>query len=154
MPMPATVEALQKGVVKGVLSSTDILMDFNFAEQVFYTTRSDLQTTAFGVVMNRGTWNKLPDDVKKVMDDLAREHSMWTGKYVDDHGRESVEWSEKNHNHKYIELSAEEYAKWHEMMNPIVDDWLEKTTGKGLPAKAFLNDLLALKKKYEQEFGK
>jgi TRAP-type C4-dicarboxylate transport system substrate-binding protein len=152
MPMPATVEALQKGVVKGILSSTDILMDFNFAEQVFYTTRSDLQTTAFGVVMNMDTWNSLPDDVKKVMDDLAREHSMWTGKYVDDHGHESLEWSKKNHKHEYIELSAEEYAKWHEMMAPIVDDWLKKTAENGLPAKEFLADLMALKQKYEKDF--
>jgi TRAP-type C4-dicarboxylate transport system substrate-binding protein len=153
MPMPATVEALQKGVVKGVLSSTDILMDFKFAEQVFYTTRSDLQTTSFGVLMNLDKWNSLPADVKKVFEDLAREQSMWTGSYVDDHGKESVEWSKKNHKHEYIELAADEYAKWHDLMQPITDEWMKKTTAKGLPAQAFLNDLLLMKLKYEAEFA-
>ncbi len=154
MPMPATVEALQKGVVQGIFSSTDILMDFNFAEQVSYTTRSDMMTTAFGVVMNLAKWNALPDDVKKVMDDMAREHSMWTGTYVDDHGRESIEWSVKNHKHEYIELAPEEYARWHKLMAPITDEWLKETTARGLPAQAFLDDLLKLKAKYETEFGK
>jgi TRAP-type transport system periplasmic protein len=154
MPMPDTVEALQRNVVKGVLSSTDILMDFKFAEQVFYTTRADLQTTSFGVLMNMRKWNALPADVKKVFEDLAREHSMWTGKYVDDHGKKSIEWSKKNHNHEYIELVPDEYAKWHDMMQPITDEWLKTTAARGLPAQAFLDDLLQLKAKYEAEFGK
>jgi len=153
MPMPATVEALQKGVVKGILSSTDILMDFKFAGQVSYTTRSDLQTTSFGVLMNLDKWNALPADVKKVFEDLAREQSMWTGTYVDDHGKESIEWSKMNHKHEYIELAADEYAKWHSLMQPITDKWLEKTADKGLPAQAFLDDLMNLKAKYEKELG-
>lgn len=154
MPMPATVEALQKGVVKGILSSTDILMDFKFAEQVSYTTRADLQTTSFGVLMNMDKWNALPADVQKVFEDLAWEHSMWTGTYVDDHGKESIEWSKQNHKHEYIELAADEYAKWHSAMKPITDEWLQKTVEAGLPAQAFLDDLLQLKSKYEAELGK
>ena len=154
MPMPATVEALQKGVVKGILSSTDILMDFKFAEQVSYTTRADLQTTSFGVVMNLDKWNALPADVQKVFEELAQEHSMWTGAYVDDHGKESIEWSKQNHKHEYIELAADEYAKWHSLMQPMTDEWLQKTADSGLPAQAFLDDLLQLKAKYEAEFGK
>jgi TRAP-type C4-dicarboxylate transport system substrate-binding protein len=153
MPMPATVEALQKGVVKGVLSSTDILMDFKFATQVYYTTRADLQTTSFGVVMNLDKWNALPADVKDIFEGLAREQSMWTGTYVDEHGKESIEWSEKNHKHEYIELAAAEYEKWHKLMQPITDEWLKKTAAKGLPAQAFLDDLLQLKAKYTAELG-
>ncbi len=151
MPMPATPEALQKGVVKGILSSTDILKDFRFAELCKYTTIADLQTTAFGVVMNKDKWNALPDDVKKVFDDLAKEHSYWTGKYVDDHGMEAIEWSKKEHGHEVIKLSDGEYKAWHDKVAPLADEWITATEGRGLPAKAFFDDMAALKAKYEAE---
>ncbi len=154
MPMPATPEALQKGVVKGVLSSADILMDFKFAELCKFTTMANLQTTAFGVVMNKARWESLPAEVKQAMDGLAKEHSYWTGRYVDDHGVESLAWSQKNHGHQVIELPAAEYALWHDKMAPIADAWVAETAAKGLPAQAFLDDVLALKAKYEKELGK
>lgn len=152
MPMPATVDALQKGAVKGVLSSPDILMDFKFAELCKFTTISDLQTTTFAVVMNQAKWDVLPDDVKKVFDDLAKEHSYWTGKYVDDHGTESLQWSKENHGHEVIRLSDEEYAAWHDKMAPITEGWLSSTAEKGLPAQEFLDEMMALKTKYEAQF--
>jgi len=42
MPMPATVEALQKGVVKGLYSSLEVMKDFKFAEMCPYVTMTDL----------------------------------------------------------------------------------------------------------------
>lgn len=154
MPQSETPEALQKGIVKGVFSSLDVLKDFNFAEMLRYTTITDLQTTSFGVVMNRKKWDALPADVKKVFDDAAREHSLWVGQYVDDHGRESVQWSVEKHGHEVIRLAPEEYAKVHGSMKPVIDEWVASQAGKGLPARQFLDDLLELKKKYEAELGK
>ncbi len=154
MPMSDTPEALQKGTVNGVFSSTDVLKDFNFAKNCRYLTISDMQTTAFGVVMNLEKWNALPDEVKKVFDDLSRSHSMWVGKYVDDHGTESVEWSKKEHGLEVIELPADEYKLWHEKVKPISDAWITKATEKGLPAQTFFDEMLTLKAKYEKEGAK
>lgn len=154
MPQSETPEALQKGIVKGVLSSLDILKDFNFAEMLRYATITDLQTTSFGVVMNRKKWDSLPPDVQKVFDDVAREHSLWVGDYVDDHGRESVEWSKEKYGLEVIRLAPAEYDRLHEMVKPVIDQWVEDLAAKGKPAKAFLADLYELKKKYEAELGK
>jgi len=154
MPMSETPEALQKGIVKGIFSSLDILKDFNFAESCRYATVCHMQTTSFAVVMNMKKWNALPDKVKKIMDNLAREHSLWTGEYIDRHVKESTEWAKKKYKEEVITLSDSEYALWHKKVEPIKDEWLEKTSAKGLPAKAFLKDLMALKEKYEKEFGK
>ncbi len=153
MPMSETPEALQKGIVKGVFSSMDILKDFKFVEFCRYGTVTRMQTASFAVVMNMDRWRALPDDVKQVMDDMARDHSLWVGDYIDGRVRESVEWSKKNYGFELIRLSDAEYRKWHDMVQPIIDDWVEKTEAKGLPGKAFLQDLYDLKKKYEAEFG-
>ena len=52
MPMPATVEALQKGVVKGLYSSLEVMKDFKFAESCKYVTLTDTVIYPFAVVMN------------------------------------------------------------------------------------------------------
>ncbi|MBW2284096.1 MAG: TRAP transporter substrate-binding protein, partial [Deltaproteobacteria bacterium] len=60
MPMPATPEALQKGVVKGLFSSLEVMKDFKFAELCKYVTMTETPVYPFAVVMNMDSWNKLP----------------------------------------------------------------------------------------------
>ncbi len=153
MPMSETPEALQKGIVKGIFSSLDILKDFNFAESCRYATICHMQTTSFAVVMNMKKWKSLPEKVKKIMDDLSREHSLWTGEYIDRHVKESTQWAKKKYGEEVIILSDSEYRLWHKKVEPIKDEWLKKTRAKGLPADAFFKDLLDLKAKYESEFA-
>ncbi len=153
MPQSETPEALQKGIVNGVFSSLDILKDFNFAETCRYATICHMQTTSFGVIMNMDTWNSLPADVKQVLDGLSREQSIWTGKYIDNHVKESVAWSKKKYDIKVINLPEKEYALWHQKVSPLTGEWEKKANGRGLPAEAFLRDLMTLKAKYEKEYG-
>ncbi len=153
MPMSETPEALQKGIVNGIFSSFDILKDFKFAETCRYATVCHMQTTSFGVIMNMDKWNSLPDDVKKVLDGLAKEQSIWTGRYIDRHVQESVEWSKKKYNLELITLPEKEYALWHKKVEPLTGEWVKKAESRGLPATAFLKDLMAAKQKYEQEYG-
>ncbi len=153
MPMSETPEALQKGIVKGIFSSLDILKDFNFAESCRYATICNMQTTSFAVVMNMKKWNKLPEKVKNIMNGLSRQHSLWTGEYIDRHVKESTTWAEKKYKEQVITLSDSEYALWHKKVEPIKAEWLKKTSAKGLPAKAFLKDLMTLKARYEKEFA-
>jgi len=148
MPMSDTPEALQKGVVKGLFTSLEVLMDFKFAELCKYATITDAGVYPFAVVMNMDTWNKLPDDVKKVMDDLGREQAEWTGKYMDEHVIKSLEWSKKNHGLQVITLPPEELKKWHDLLEPITKKWIEDAKAKGLPAEQMLADLKELVKKY------
>ena len=154
MPMSETPEALQKGIVKGIFSSLDILKDFKFAETCRYVTICNMQTTSFAVIMNKKKWDSLPDKVKKVIDDLSREHSLWTGEYIDKHVIESLNWAKEHYKEEVITLSDDEYKLWHRKVEPIKNEWLKKVEAKGLPARKFFKDILRLKEKYEKEFGK
>jgi TRAP-type C4-dicarboxylate transport system substrate-binding protein len=141
MPMSDTPEALQKGVVKGLFSSLEVLKDFKFAETCRYATLTNVAVYPFAVVMNMDKWNSLPKDVQKVMEDLGTEQSEWTGTYMDNHVTESVEWSKKTHNVEFIELSAEEKAKWDKLLEPITAEWVKNAKEKGLPAEDILKDI-------------
>ena len=148
MPMPATVEALQKGVVKGLYSSLEVMKDFKFAETCKYVTKTDTVIYPFAVVMNMDSWNALPKDVQKVMEDLGTEQAEWTGNYMDNHVKEAISWSKKEQKVEFIELSKSEKAEWNNKLKFITDKWIQDATAKGFPAKAIVKDIKALTKKY------
>ncbi|MCP4352565.1 MAG: TRAP transporter substrate-binding protein [Desulfobacterales bacterium] len=147
MPMSATPEALQKGVVQGLFSSIEVLKDFKFAEICRYATMTETVIYPFAVVMNKDSWNSLPKDVQKIIEEMGTEQSEWTGNYLDNHAKESVEWSKKTHKVEFIQLSKKEKVKWNKMLEPITDKWIKDTEAKGLPGKAVVEDIRALTKK-------
>lgn len=148
MPMPQTVEALQKGIVQGLFSSGEVMKDFKFAEYCKYVTMTRRGMFPFFVVMNMDSWNKLPKDVQKVMDDLSLEQALWTSDYLDKHVVDALEWSKKTHNVEVIELSKGQMAKWDKLLEPIIDKWTKDAKAKGLPGEAIIEDIRALTKKH------
>lgn len=148
MPMPATVEALQKGVVKGLFSSTETMKDFKFAESCKYVTLTNTLIVPFAVVMNMDKWNSLPKDVQMVMEGLGVQQAMWTGAYMDNHVSEANDWSKKVQNVEFIELSPDEKAKWDAKLNFVAENWIKKANEKGFPGEAIVADIKTFSKMY------
>jgi len=150
MPQSDTPEAIQKGVVKGHVSSMEVLKDFNYAAYTPNVTIANLWVVTFAVVMNKDKWNSLPADVKKLFNDMKREQAEWTGKYVDDHVQESLAWSKQKYNLQIYELSASEKAEIPKLLNPIISAYVKKVNALGLPGDQILKDVYSLKAKYEK----
>ncbi len=151
MPQSETPEALQKGVVKGAVSSLETLKDFKYAEMCKYVTILNGPIYPFAVVMNMDSWNKLPKDVQAVFDELSPQQSVWTGVYMDNHVNESIAWSKKEYNIEIIEVSSEEKAKWDKLLEPIAGNWIQDAKGKGLPGEQIVEDIKAFGKMYAGE---
>lgn len=143
MPMPATVEALQKGTVKGLFSSLEVMKDFKFAEICKYVTMTDTVIYPFAVIMNTDKWNALPAEVRQVMTDLKQEQCLWTGDYMDEQIKDAIAWSKETHQVEFIALGPEEKAKWDERLGFITEKWIKDAKEKGLPAEAILTDIKA-----------
>lgn len=154
MPQSETPEAIQRGVVKGIVSSMEILKDFNFAAYCPYATEANLFVVSFAVVMNREKWNALPADVRKAMDDLRRDQALWTGRYVDNHVKESLVWSKQKYGHRVLSLTKPDKAEVARRLKPMISDYVKKVNALGLPGDAILKDVYKLKKKYERQYRK
>lgn len=155
MPQSDVPEALQKGVIKGNVSSLEVMKDFKYAEYCHYVTSNvNLFVVSFAVVMNQAKWNSLPDDVKKVIDDMRKEQAIWTGQYVDNHVNEAMKWSKETHKVQVNTLPKAELDKWYALLNPMMDKYLKDYEAKGLPTKAILDDVMKLKAKYSKEYAK
>lgn len=148
MPMPETVEALQKGIVNGLFSSLEVMKDFKFAESCKYVTMTDTVIYPFAVVMNLDKWNTLSPEVKAVMMDLKKEQAEWTGRYMDQHVAEAVAWSKAVNNVEFISLSAKEKQQWNDRLSFLTDEWISTTKAKGLPAEQIVSDIRGFTKKY------
>ncbi|MBW2064439.1 MAG: TRAP transporter substrate-binding protein [Deltaproteobacteria bacterium] len=148
MPMPQTPEALQKGVVKGLFTSLEVMKDFKFAELCRYVTITNAVVYPFAVVMNMDKWNSLPKDVQEVMEGLETQQAAWTGVYMDNHVKEAIAWSKKNHNVEVIDLSPSEKARWDRLLGPIVENWIKDVSGKGLLAVQIVEDIRAFTRMY------
>ncbi len=152
MPQSETPEALQKGTVKGHVSSMEILKDFNFAAYTANATITNLWVVTFAVVMNKDKWESLPPDVKKVIDDMRKEWALWTGNYVDNHVLEALKWSKEKYNLQIYELPAAEKAEIPKLVKPIIDSYVKRVTDQGLPGSQIIKDVYALKEKYEKQY--
>ncbi|WP_373498082.1 TRAP transporter substrate-binding protein [Desulfococcus sp.] len=141
MPMSDTPEALQKGVVQGLFSSLEVMKDLKFAEICPYITMTETVIYPFAVVMNLDAWKALPEDVRKVMDDLSVEQAEWTGNYMDGHVEEAVAWSRQHHGVEVITLPPAEKAKWDALLEPITAGWIADANAKGFPAEAIVKDI-------------
>lgn len=150
MPQSDAPEALQKGVVQGVFSSFDVLKDYNFAESCRFGLVVDGPVYPFMVFMNMKKWESLPENVQKTIMDLAPEHSAWTGKYVDAHGREAVKWSEETYGFTLNELDAGQKQAILETARPVIDAWATRAGEKGLDGRALLEEITQAKAALKQ----
>ncbi|MGD8369136.1 MAG: C4-dicarboxylate ABC transporter substrate-binding protein, partial [Desulfobacterales bacterium] len=119
-----------------------------FAETCRYATVTDTVIYPFAVVMNMDTWNALPADVQKVIDDLKIEQAEWTGNYMDNHVKDAVEWSKATYQVEFIELTQAQKQEWNALLDPIVEQYIRETSEKGLPARAIVDDIRALIARY------
>ncbi len=152
MPQSDTPEALQKGTVRGHVSSMEVLKDFNYASYTPNATIANLWVVTFSVVMNKSKWNSLPADVKEKIDGMRKEWAEWTGKYVDNHVLESLKWSKEKYNLQVWELPAAEKAETAKLIKPLIDGYVDRVTKAGLPGSQIMKDVYALKEKYEKQY--
>ena len=148
MSMPDVPQAVQTGVIDGTMTSREVLRDFRLAENLKYVTEYPMVVSTFAAVMDKKKWDALPDDVKKVFDELGEEMHAWTGRYHDEENvNGALEWAQKEQGLTILTLSDEETARWDAKMEPIVDEWIVATEAKGLPAKQYIERIKELQKK-------
>ena len=142
MSQPETYEALQKNVVEATFCPVETLKGWKQGEVIESVTDTSIigYTTAMFVVMNKDVWNKLTPEQQGLFTTVSKE---WVDKHgqawdqADDEGMAFV----KGLNREFIELGADEQQLWRSRVQPILDEYVQKTTDAGLPGKEFLADL-------------
>jgi TRAP-type C4-dicarboxylate transport system substrate-binding protein len=143
MPQNEAYDALQKGVVEGLVSPIETLKGWKYAEVVKYTTR-DLgaaYSVGFFVAMNRGKWDALPKEAQAAIEQVNAEWVDKAGKAWDDFDKVGTEFA-LSKGVKIIELSKAEDARWAEKVKPMLSDYVAAAKAKGLPGDEALKFVL------------
>ncbi|MBI5248241.1 MAG: TRAP transporter substrate-binding protein [Desulfomonile tiedjei] len=134
MPQTETYDAVQKGVVDGLLSPIETLQGWKFAEVAKYTTEnfSTTYTLLFFTAMNKKKWDSLPKDVQETIEKINAEWIEKSGKaweQIDKSGKEFA----LSKGVTFIALSKEEEERWAKAVQPVLQDYVKMTESKGLP---------------------
>jgi TRAP-type C4-dicarboxylate transport system substrate-binding protein len=152
MPVPAVSEALSKGVIDATTIPWEVTPALKVSELVknhtTFSGKNGLYTQTFVVAMNKASYDKLPDDLKKVIDDNSGiETAAFFGRAMDqgDIGGKGI--AEKLGNN-IIVLDEAETKRWKDAAAPLIEGWEAEMAGKGKDGKALVTEARALIDKY------
>ncbi len=154
MPMPAVTEAISKGVIDGYVLPWEVIPTMKLHELTKYHSETDpaepaLYTAVFTIAMNRAKYDKLPADLKKVIDaNSGAEFSAMIGRTWDQSAGAARELAVKSGN-QFNTIPQSELATWRKVGDRIAADWVEEMNGKGYPGQAMLDDARKLISKHE-----
>ena len=148
MPVPAFPEALSKGVVEGGVIPWEIVVPLKVHELADSHSEvsgdNAMYNTFFIWAMNKDSYNNLPDDLKKVIDDNSGlEASAWAGRAMDEGDAKMKEIVSGTDNTITV-MSDEATAEIKAIADGQIADWVKAMDANGLPGQAMLDDARAL----------
>lgn len=148
MPVPATSEALSKGVIDATTVPWEVTPSLRISELVTnhtgFSGTHGLYTQTFAFVMNQASYDKLPDDLKAVIDrNSGIEIAAALGRVMDDGDEVGLKIA-TDANNTIIQLDEAETQRWKDTATPLVQAWVDEMTAKGFDGQTLVNDALAL----------
>lgn len=133
MEIGETYEAVNRNVISGVMLPLETMKGFRLGELLKYCT-ADWQVGnvyTFYAVMNKDKWNALPENIKKVIEEVNEEWIEKMAQGWNDIDRAGVEFF-KSKGGSIIQLSDEEAALWKKAVAPVIETYFNEMTQKGL----------------------
>lgn len=154
LPVPGVPEALSKGVIDGTTIPWEVTLPLKVPELVknhtTFSGENGLYTLTFVFAMNKAAYEKLPADLKKVIDDNSGlKAATLLGKAMD--GGDEIGYGKaKELGNNIITLDEAETQRWKEAAAPVIDEWIKEMDAKGIDGKALVEDARALVEKYSK----
>ena len=154
MPVPAVTEALSKGVIDGTTIPWEVTPSLKVTELVknhtTFAGKEGLYTQTFAFSMNKASYEKLPPDLKKVIDNNSGQvAAALFGKAMDDGDKVGREIAVKAGN-KITELELAEVQRWRRTASTVETDWINEVKAKGIDGAKLASEARALIAKYNK----
>ena len=139
---PDVYMMLEKGIVEGEFVSALGIMEFHWADFVKYALPIKLSHMSHIVAMNLDVYNKMPDDVKKIVDEMAKDekYAMITPRGHDEYYRNAVQYFH-DEGGTDITWSDADMAKLNEVAGAIWEEEMVRLEGEGYPAREICDTL-------------
>lgn len=136
--LPNFYNMVQTGVVDAAMLWPEAAKTFKIAEVAPYMLKADLgAVNSKTVTVNADVWQKLPSEVKMVLQEVAVEYRDHVASVAMDRAAESLE-AYKAGGGTVVEMTDSEREAWAHAMPNIALDWSKKLDDSGAPGSAML----------------
>ena len=154
MPVPAVTDALSKGTIEGTTIPWEVAPSLKVHELVrnhtTFAGKEGLYTQTFAFSMNKAAYDKLPADLKKIIDaNSGQAAATLFGKAMDDGDKAGREIAVKAGNN-IVALDIAETQRWRRTASTVETDWINEVKGKGIDGAKLASEARALIAKYSK----
>jgi len=155
LPVPAVGEALSKGVISATTIPWEIVPALKIHQIVKNHTTfagdKGLYTQTFVVAMNKASYDKLPADLKKVIDNNSgSDTAALFGRAMDAGDISGLDAAKKAGN-KIIALDAAETQRWQRAANGVRAVWFKEVAEKGIDGPKLAAEAESAINKYQKK---
>jgi TRAP-type C4-dicarboxylate transport system substrate-binding protein len=137
---PDVYAAMERGTVDGQSVGISACPTWGWCEVQKYATPEFLGCATWALLMNEKTYNSLPADIQKIIDEMAADnkYGMIGAKQLDQVSKKATQCF-IDHGGVFVEWGDEVYDELDELFAPIWQAWIEEREAKGLNPRAALD---------------
>jgi C4-dicarboxylate-binding protein DctP len=129
MAFSEVYQALATGVVDGTENPPSNEYTQKMHEVQKFTTRSGHGYVGYAVITNKKFWDGLPADIRASLEKAMAEATTFANGAAQQDNDEAVEAMKKSGKTEMVELTAEQKAAWHKVLDPVATE-MESRVGK------------------------
>lgn len=150
IPMSDFYMSLQQGIIDGCMVDFNMMVSRRLGDVLKHVTLLSIAGGDFYCCMNQDTYDAMPDDLKKIIDELSGEYAdkLFTGYWEGDQYSCLETWKKEMGGTIHM-LSDEDYARARERMGASETQWVEELNANGLPGEEMLKRFRELEARYD-----
>jgi len=144
MPAGEIYDALERGVVDGLVIGLSAIKGFRLDQLVKHATLANSYVAAMIVAMNQQSYKKLSSEDRALIDSLiGKRMAMLGAKNYDDEAHDGLAALKKVKANIY-QLAPAEMAKWKQATSQVSQEWIKEMESKGRPGKQTYDKMMSL----------
>jgi TRAP-type C4-dicarboxylate transport system substrate-binding protein len=148
MPLGDVYLALETGTIDGLVTCPPLVLAYKLHEVAKYGVVATFGCVSEGVIMNRKSWERTPDDLKPLIEEVCGNPFRTTGGLTRDVYKVMMKELVDNGVSLYRPTPGQEKL-WFDAFQEVTRKWVAELESKGLPAK----DIVLKYNRVCEEFG-
>lgn len=144
MPAGEIYDALERGVVDGLVIGLSAIKGFRLDQVVKHATIANFYVAAMILAMNHASYKKLPAEDRALLDGLTGARLAMLGAKNYDAEADDGLAALKKAKASIHQLSPAELEKWRQATASVAKDWIKEMESKRLPGKQVYEKMLSL----------
>ena len=136
MPLGDVYLSMETGVIDGIVTCPALVKAFKLYEVADYGVPTSFGCVSEGLFANRKFWDRVPDDLKPIIEDVGRNAYKIAGIFDENWYDETMAGFGKTI--EIVKLSDAEQKVWDERFSTMLSQWAAELEEKGLPAQKAL----------------